>query len=63
MLPKRDTSSIGTLIGVIVVIIAIGGSIFFNWEWSSFPNQPVPLAIGVLAAVAALVVTVRNVRS
>ncbi|MFC6725265.1 multidrug transporter [Halobium palmae] len=63
MFPKRDTSSIGTLVGVIMVVIAIGGSVLFGWEWSAFPSQPVPLAIGVLAAIAAVVVTVRSVRS
>ena len=63
MLPKRDTSSIGTLVGLIVVVIAIGGSVLFDWEWSSFPNQPVPLVIGVIAAIAAVVVTIHLVRN
>lgn len=60
MLPKRDTSTIGTVVGLIVVAIAIGGSVLFEWEWSAFPNQPVPLVIGAIAAIVAVVVTIRR---
>ncbi|WP_134669469.1 multidrug transporter [Halorussus marinus] len=57
MLPARDTSSIGTLVGLVVAVIAIGGSVLFGWEWGSFLRQPVPLAIGVIAAIVAVAVT------
>ena len=63
MLPKRDNSTIGTIIGLIVVVIAIGGSVLFDWEWGAFPNQPVPLVIGAIAAIAAIVVTVHQARN
>ncbi|MFD1570420.1 hypothetical protein [Halorubrum laminariae] len=60
MLPKRDTSTIGTILGLIVVVIAVGGSVLFDWEWGAFPNQPVPLAIGAIAAIAAVLITIRR---
>jgi len=62
MLHKRDTSSIGTLVGLVVVGIAIGGSVFFDWEWGSFLEQPLPLVIGMVAAIAAVVATIHRVR-
>ncbi len=46
-----------------MVAVAIVGSIFFDWEWGAFPSQPVPLVIGVFAAIVAIAVTVRTVRS
>lgn len=61
MLPTRD-SSLGTLVGLIFVIIAIGGSILFDWEWGWNPSQPVPLVIGVLAAIAAVGITINLLR-
>ena len=60
MLPKRDTSTLGTLVGLIVVVIAVGGSVLFDWEWGAFPNQPVPLVIGAIAAIAAVLITIRR---
>lgn len=56
MVLERDTSSIGSIIGVIVVVVAIGGSVFLDWEWSASFSQPVPAAIGVIAAVVAVLV-------
>jgi hypothetical protein len=61
MLPTRD-SSLGTLVGLIMVVIALGGSILFDWQWGWFPNQPVPLAIGVIAAIVAVGITIHLVR-
>lgn len=59
MLSKRDTSTIGTIIGLIVVVIAIGGSVFFGWEWGA-PNQPVATAVGGIAVIIAVVFTIRQ---
>ena len=59
MLPKRDTSTIGTIIGIIVVVIAVGGSVLFGWEWGA-PNQPVATAVGAIAAIAAVLITIRR---
>ena len=60
MLPERDTSTIGTVVGLIAVGIAVGGPVLFDWEWAAFPNQPVPLAIGAIAAIAAVLITIRR---
>ncbi|MCD2200993.1 multidrug transporter [Halobacterium sp. KA-4] len=62
MVLQRDTSTLGTVIGIIVAVVAIGGSVFLDWEWGAFPNQPVPLVIGVIAAAAAVLVTYRQIR-
>lgn len=62
MLPTRDSST-GTLVGLIAVVIAIGGSVLFDWEWGWNPNQPVPLVIGILAAIVAVGITINRVRS
>ena len=61
MLPTRD-SRLGTLVGLIVVVIALGGSVFFDWEWGWNPDQPVPLVIGVIAAITALGITIAQIR-
>jgi hypothetical protein len=50
---KRDTSTAGTVVGVVVVAIAILGSTFLGWEWNQ-PGQFIPPIIGVLAALAAI---------
>ena len=62
MVLQRDTSTLGTVVGIIVFVVAIVGSVFLGWEWSAFPNQPVPLVIGAIAAVAAVLVTYRQIR-
>lgn len=54
MVLKRDTSTIGSVIGIIVVVVAIGGSVFLDWEWSASFSQPFPAAIGVIAAAVAV---------
>lgn len=63
MVLQRDTSTLGTVVGIIVVVIAIAGSVFLDWEWGAFPNQPVPLAIGVIAAAVAVAVMYRQIHS
>jgi CHASE2 domain-containing sensor protein len=62
MLPTRD-SPLGTLVGLIAVGIAIGGSVLFDWQWGWNPNQPVPLVLGVIAAIAAIGVTISLIRN
>nr|WP_082146625.1 multidrug transporter [Halostagnicola sp. A56] len=53
----RDArSSIGTVLGIAFVIIAVVGTQFLGWEWGS--GQPLPTAIGIVAAGIALVVVI-----
>jgi|AntDeeMetagen134_2_1112570.scaffolds.fasta_scaffold00677_3 hypothetical protein len=58
---ERDTSSIGTVVGIVVVVIAILGSTVLGWDWNQ-PGQFVPTIIGVLAAVAAAWFLIQNYR-
>ena len=58
---ERDTSTIGTVVGVTVVLIALFGSTFLGWEWGG-SGQPVALVIGGAAALAAGWVTLRKLR-
>ncbi len=60
MVFQRDTSTAGTVVGIVIAIVAVGGSVLFGWEWSAFPSQPVPLAIGVVAAIVAVTIMVRR---
>lgn len=62
MLPRRDDSTIGTVIGVIVVAIAIVGSTFYGWTWENPEGKLLPLVIGGVAAAAAVIVVVRKIR-
>ncbi|MFC5974014.1 multidrug transporter [Halomarina salina] len=64
MVLRRDTSTLGTVVGIAFVIVAIGGRIFLDWRWGeSFANQPVAFIVGLVAAVVAVGVTYRLVRS
>lgn len=56
----RD-SSLGTVVGITVVIVAIAGRVFFGWTWSN-PGSFIPILIGVGAAVAAGWVLLRKLR-
>ena len=58
---EHDTSTIETVVGVAVVLIALFGSTFLGWEWGG-SGQPVVLVIGVAAALAAGWVTLRKLR-
>lgn len=60
MVLQRDTSTVGTVIGIAIAIVAVGGSVLFGWEWNAFPTQPIPLVIGVVAALAAVTVMIRQ---
>ncbi|WP_247729731.1 multidrug transporter [Halovivax limisalsi] len=57
-LGRRNSSTIGTVIGLLVAIVAIVGTQMFDWEWGS--DQLVPTVIGVLAAAIALVLVGRR---
>lgn len=59
---RRDTSTIGTVVGMTVAAVAILGSTFLGWEWNQ-PDQFLPPIIGVLAAVAAIVVLYQRYQS
>lgn len=61
-LSMNDDSNMGTVVGVAVVAVAVLGSYFLDWEWSAFPSQPVPLAIGAIAAAVALYVSFQRFR-
>jgi|AntDeeMetagen681_2_1112603.scaffolds.fasta_scaffold24219_3 drug/metabolite transporter (DMT)-like permease len=58
---ERDTSTIGTVVGIAVLLIALVGSTFLGWEWGG-SGQPVALVIGMAAALAAGWVTLRKLR-
>ncbi|PSQ31763.1 multidrug transporter [Halobacteriales archaeon SW_6_65_46] len=58
----RDTSTFGTVVGVVVAVIAIFGSTVLGWDWNQ-PGQFVPTIIGVLAAVAAAWPLIQHYRS
>lgn len=59
---KRDTSTIGTIVGVAVFVIAWLGSTFLGWEWGA-SGQPIVFVVGGLAAIAAVWVTLQKVRA
>ncbi|WP_312908425.1 multidrug transporter [Natronosalvus caseinilyticus] len=53
----RDQSSIVSVLGLLVAIVAIVGTQVLGWEWGS--GQLVPTIIGVVATIAVLVVVRR----
>lgn len=63
MLSRRNNSTIGTVIGVIVFAIAIIGTTYFDWTWENPEGNPVPLVIGGAAAVVAVFLVVQRIRS
>lgn len=56
----RD-SPLGTVVGIVVVVVAIIGSVFFGWSWNN-PDSFVVILIGAGAAVAAGWVTLQKLR-
>ena len=60
---QRDDSNLGTVIGILVVGVAIVGTTVLDWEWGQSNDQLLPLLIGVLAAAAAVTIVVRMVRN
>lgn len=63
MIPRRDGTTIGTVIGVVVMAVAIVGTQFFDWTWANPDGDLLPLAVGVGAAVVAVVLVVWQRRS
>lgn len=59
---QRDTSSLGTVVGIAVVLVAIVGRVAFGWTWSD-PESFVPVLIGVVAAAVALWFFIGQMRS
>lgn len=63
MLSRRDNSTIGTVLGVVVFAVAIVGTKFFGWTWENPEGYLAPLAIGVAAAAVAVFLVVQRIRS
>lgn len=63
MIRRRDGTKIGTAIGFAVMVVAIVGTQFFDWTWANPEGDPLPLAIGGLAAAIAVVLVVWHRRS
>jgi biopolymer transport protein ExbB/TolQ len=49
----RSSSTLGTVVGILVALVAVVGSQFLGWEWGG--GQLVPTIIGVAVAVIAIV--------
>lgn len=62
MASHRDSSTIGTVVGIIIMIVAIAGSVFLDWTWSNPEEQLLPLILGVVAAVVGVLVITHNLR-
>lgn len=58
---ERDTSTIGTVVGLLAVGIALFGSTALGWEWSA-SGQPVAVVVGAVCAIAAGWVALRSYR-
>ncbi|GAA0468727.1 multidrug transporter [Halococcus dombrowskii] len=58
---ERDTSTIGTVVGLLAVGIALFGSTALGWEWGA-SGQPVAFVVGAIFALAAGWVVLRNYR-
>jgi len=54
----RTSSPAITAIGIVVALVAIIGTQYLGWEWSS--GQLVPMLIGVAAAVIAVIVVLTH---
>jgi lipopolysaccharide export LptBFGC system permease protein LptF len=58
---ERDTSTIGTVVGLLAVGIALFGSTALGWEWGA-SGQPVAFVVGAVFALAAGWIALRNYR-
>jgi ABC-type antimicrobial peptide transport system permease subunit len=58
---ERDRSTIGTVIGILAVGVALFGSTVLGWEWGA-SGQPVAFAVGVVAVVIAGWLSLRRLR-
>jgi hypothetical protein len=57
----RDTSSLGTVVGATVFVVAVIGGVFLDWFWND-PELAIPVLIGAGAAVAAVWFTLQSLR-
>jgi biopolymer transport protein ExbB/TolQ len=55
----RNSSSVGTALGILVAVVAVVGSQFLGWEWGG--GQLLPTVIGVAVAVVAVVLVGQRV--
>lgn len=53
-----DQSSLTTVFGLLIALVAIVGTQFFGWEWGD--GQLVPTIIGVAVAGIAVVIVARR---
>lgn len=58
---QRGNSTLGTVLGVLVMIVAIVGNVFLDWTWND-PDM-LPLIIGVVAAVGGGLVVIQRIQS
>lgn len=63
MKAHRGDSSIGTVVGLLVFLVAIGGTVFLDWTWENPDGDLLPLVLGVGAAAVAVLVVIHNRRS
>jgi len=59
----QGSSTIGTVLGVLVMLIAIIGTVFLDWTWSNPDGQVLPLIIGGVAAVTGGLVMIQRIRN
>ncbi|MFC3957728.1 multidrug transporter [Halovivax cerinus] len=57
-LGHRPSSTIGTVLGALVALVAVVGTQFLGWEWGD--GQLVPTVIGAIAAAIAIVLITRQ---
>jgi multisubunit Na+/H+ antiporter MnhG subunit len=58
---RNSSSTVTTVFGVLVGLIAIVGTTFLGWEWgASFAEQPIPFVLGAGVAIIALALTVQK---
>lgn len=58
----QSRSRLGSLIGLAFAVIGVIGVVFLGWRFGG-PTDPLALAFGIAAVVAAVVVTVRRFRA
>lgn len=56
-----SSSSVVTVLGILVALIAFVGTTFLGWKWGpSLGEQPVPFVIGACVAVVAIALVLRE---
>jgi biopolymer transport protein ExbB/TolQ len=55
----RSSSTLGTVVGILVALVAVVGTQFLGWEWGG--GQLLPTVIGVAVAGLAVVLVGRRV--